>query len=130
MFHPSHSKIFQREIYRFGHFWPIFDGSVVNDQLVRLIENRTFSTYDYRTIILIIKSDKLFKIGFFIVTIYLHDLRIICLLFHHLAEASKSKENEIKSCFFYSQVNVTFEHCIFAESYKEGIGVVKRVELV
>ena len=79
MFHPSHSKIFQREIYRFGHFWPIFGGSVVNDQLVRLIENRTYSTYDYRTIILIIKSDKLFKIGLLIATIYLHDLRIICL---------------------------------------------------
>ena len=79
MFYPFHSEIFQREIYRFGHFWPIFGGAVVNDQLVRLIENRTFSTYDYRTIILIIKSDKLFKIGLLIVTIYLHDLRIICL---------------------------------------------------
>ena len=79
MFYPFHSKLFQREIYRFGHFWPIFGGSVDNDQPVRLIENRTFSTYDYRTIILIIKSDKLFKIGLLIATIYLHDLRIICL---------------------------------------------------
>ena len=79
MFYSSHSKIFHTEIYRFGHFWPIFGGSVVNDQLVRLIENRTFSTYDYRIIILIIKSDKFFKIGLLIATIYLHDLRIICL---------------------------------------------------
>ena len=61
MFPSSHSKIFQREIYRFGHFWPIFGGSVVNEQCVRLIENRTFSTYYYRIIILVIKSDKLFK---------------------------------------------------------------------
>ena len=91
MFHPSHSKIFQREIYRFGHFWPIFGGSVVNDQLVRLIENRTFSTYDYRTIILIIKSDKLFKIGLLIVTIYLHDLRIICLFISPFSRSFKKQ---------------------------------------
>ena len=61
MFHSSHSKNFQREIYRFGHFWTIFGGSVVNEQHVRLIANRTFSTCDYRIVILIIKSDKLFK---------------------------------------------------------------------
>ena len=47
MFYPSHSENFQREIYRFGHIWLIFGGSVVTDQHVRLqhvrlIENRTF----------------------------------------------------------------------------------------
>ena len=42
MFYPSHSENFQREIYRFGHIWLIFGGSVVTDQHVRLVENRTF----------------------------------------------------------------------------------------